>query len=282
MPYDHSTKVGNQGDLVKHVALFAAIRHRLAGLPKGEPFCYAESNAGRPQYVLPKGGEWGQGIGKFSKKKQITDDRKKRKNGASPLGLLGEFDEAFVGRSITIGMKYPGSAGIAFRLFRQDKVAFRMMLWELDVGAADDCERFFYPWKDKVMVNNDDGYKGLKDVGPIHLALIDPPCIEHAQFALDVMLSLNEKKQQFLCWMPRTSQPVKGEQGAESDKSEEADTSTDYLHSASERGRCFRIMWQEKWGPGAGCSITVSSALAISVVPVVQQVTELMGWRFEE
>jgi hypothetical protein len=54
------------------------------------------------------------------------------------------------------------------------------------------------------------------------------------------------------------------------------------LKSANERGKCLRIQWQTKWSRGAGCSITVSAALAGVVAPVVERVSAMMGWQYEE
>ena len=65
MPYDHSAKIGNQGDVVKHIALFAALRHLLKGRSADGEFVCADIHAGRPDYVLPEKGEWQYGIGPF-------------------------------------------------------------------------------------------------------------------------------------------------------------------------------------------------------------------------
>ena len=214
MPYDHSTKIGNEGDLIKHIVLFRAIQQSLNLKQDGGPFQYAESNAGRPQYVLPKMGGWGRRIGKFSTNKRLTKYRAMLRKRPVPeiVDSCVEFDSEFIGRRITTGMTYPGSVGLAFRLLRENNVDFRMMLWELDVAAADECVRFFYPWRNEVDVKNADGYSGLMEAGPIDLALIDPPSLSHAKSARDVMSHLDKQNSNFVCWMPRTKRPKKQEE----------------------------------------------------------------------
>ena len=62
MPYDHSRKAGNRGDVWKHfvlVALADAIPHDLKG---SESFRYVESHAGAPLHDLSDNGEWRQGV----------------------------------------------------------------------------------------------------------------------------------------------------------------------------------------------------------------------------
>ena len=63
-PYDHQTKAGNEGDVVKHPALTAALNGLLAehdGL-----FRYTDAFAGRWDYELRKGGAWTSGIERFA------------------------------------------------------------------------------------------------------------------------------------------------------------------------------------------------------------------------
>lgn len=173
MPYDHSVKIGNEGDLVKHVVLYAAIQQSVRLEREGTPYRYAESNAGRPQYVLPSRGEWRRGIGKFSINPQLARYRQMLNTGevSEVVNACVGFDSEFLGRRVSTGMMYPGSAGLAFRLLRKESTSFNMLLWELDAAAADECLRFFYPWSNQVTINNADGYKGLMAAGNIHLAL---------------------------------------------------------------------------------------------------------------
>jgi len=60
MKYDHSAKIGNRGDVIKHAVLAAVVDRLLQDDDK--PFSYVETHTGRAEYILPKGGEWRKGI----------------------------------------------------------------------------------------------------------------------------------------------------------------------------------------------------------------------------
>lgn len=62
--YDHATKAGNQGDVVKHPALVATLRGLLA--EQDGMFRYADTFAGRWDYDLSRSYGWRQGIGVFA------------------------------------------------------------------------------------------------------------------------------------------------------------------------------------------------------------------------
>jgi hypothetical protein len=281
MPYDHSTKIGNQGDVVKHVALFASLRRLLDGWPEGREFVYADIHAGRPAYVLPAKGEWQYGVGPFSEKSEVVEDRKRRRKGPSLLGAAGAFDATFLGQSVTPGITYPGSSGIAFRLLGATKLPWRMKLWEKERQAADDIEAHFRSCQDRVKVVCGDGYEVVKDEAPFSLVLIDPPALEAAA-VLETMANLNGRGIPFLCWTPRTSCSVKPTTPDGEWSAAEAGTSTDYIQAAAKCGSCLRVQWQP-WGCRTpGCCITVSAGLSGVVSAAVKQVTLIMGWQLEE
>ena len=48
--YDHSDKIGNEGDVVKH-AILCKLVEALLDQKKGEPFVYAESHTGATAYT---------------------------------------------------------------------------------------------------------------------------------------------------------------------------------------------------------------------------------------
>ncbi|HNY34810.1 MAG TPA: hypothetical protein PKK68_09165, partial [Methanothrix soehngenii] len=59
--YDHRNHAGNAGDVWKHFILLEAADWLLAS---GGSLAYAESHAGRPEYILNAPGEWQGGIGR--------------------------------------------------------------------------------------------------------------------------------------------------------------------------------------------------------------------------
>lgn len=273
MPYDHTTKIGNQGDVVKHIALFAALRHLLEAWSSDMEFVYADIHAGRPEYVLPEKGEWRYGIGDFSNTQEVVEDRQRRQKGNSLLGAAGAFDAMFLAQSVTPGIAYPGSSGIAFRLLDASKVPWRMKLWEKDRQAANDIEAHFRSRQDRVTVIFGNGYEVVNDLTPFSLVLIDPPALD-ADAVLETMARLNQRGVPFLCWTPRTSRSTT--------PAVEAGISTDYIMATMKCGSCVQVQWQP-WGCRTpGCCLTVSEALAGIVSEAVKRVTKLMGWQFEE
>ncbi len=60
--YDHRVHAGNAGDVWKHFLLLEAAD---CLLEPGGSLIYAESHAGRPEYVLRAPGDWEGGIGKI-------------------------------------------------------------------------------------------------------------------------------------------------------------------------------------------------------------------------
>ena len=65
MTYDHRIKAGNQGDVVKHVDLLAAVRHAIDVAPS--TLLYADAYAGPTGSLLLPGGGWSSGIGKLNR-----------------------------------------------------------------------------------------------------------------------------------------------------------------------------------------------------------------------
>ena len=62
--YDHQTKAGNAGDVIKHPALIAALKGLLA--EHQGPFRYGDAFAGRPAYELREDGAWPSGIAQLA------------------------------------------------------------------------------------------------------------------------------------------------------------------------------------------------------------------------
>ena len=73
--YDHSNKIGNKGDLIKHFALTIATKFLVENK---DSYAYLDVHSGRSSYELPDSGEWKTGIGKFAEicqsQKSLTDN----------------------------------------------------------------------------------------------------------------------------------------------------------------------------------------------------------------
>lgn len=280
MAYDHAEKIGNQGDVVKHPVLFACLRHLLDARSDGIEFVYAESHAGRPEYVLPQGGEWQSGIGELSKRAAMKNDRRLRKGGqTTQLGFVGQFDERFVGRELKTGMRYPGSTAIAFRVLRDAGRPFSIRLWEIDGAASDDLERYYLPWKDRIHVDCSDGYAGVQTRNGLTLALIDPPKLD-TDHVISTLALLKTQGASYLAWVPRTSRSGWTPKAGQVAPPEEADTSKRFQERACDVGVCFGVRWHA-WGARTpGCWIAVSNDLRDDAWATIECVVRLMddGW----
>ena len=288
MAYDHSDKIGNQGDLVKHYALYLCLKKLLDNHPANTPFIYAESHAGRAEYVLPEGGGWKNGIGAFSSKDQITSERKIRASHGTPaLPDLGDFDEIFIGRELKTDMKYLGSTGIAFRLLRggaaplrQPGRPFTMKLWEQSLPAVEDLTRYYHPWMQPhpgnnppptqlVEINPADGFSGVQTAGKLNFVLLDPPSIKDAEKAFTLIAHLQAQKIPYLCWMPRISH-----------LNAESPDSVDFGHKAASKGHvCHGVQWDLWTTTFAGCWLAGSDDVGCGIARACGEIGNLMRWK---
>ena len=287
MAYDHSDKIGNQGDLVKHYALYLCLKTLLEKHPDDTPFVYAESHAGRAEYVLPEGGGWKNGINAFSTRPQITSERKIRAcHGKPALPDLGEFDEIFIGRELKTGMKYLGSTGIAFRLLRggnsplrQHGQRFIMKIWEQSLPAVEDLTRYYHPCMPAhassnpppiqlVEINPGDGFAGVRAAGTLSFVLIDPPSVNDAGKVLKLIARLQGNNTPYLCWMPRTSYERK-------DSRKSADFRS---RVESSGGVCHGIQWPPMTATCFGCWLAGSQSLDDAIKQACDEIRGLMSW----
>ncbi len=279
MAYDHSDKIGNQGDLVKHYALYLCLKKLFEKHPADTPFVYAESHAGRAEYVLPEGGGWKNGIGAFSEFVRTGIAGAASSN-------LGEFDEIFIGRELKTGMKYLGSTGIAFRLLRggnsplrQHGQRFIMKLWEQSLPAVEDLIRYYHPWMPAhassnpppiqlVEINHGDGFAGVQNAGKLNFVFIDPPSIDDSGKVFTLIDRLQKDNTPYLCWMPRT--PYKGKDSSKSTK---------FCNRAASNGVvCHGIQWPPTTATCFGCWLAGSQSLDDAIKQACDEIRGLMSW----
>ncbi|MEW4454510.1 hypothetical protein AB1L30_17675 [Bremerella sp. JC817] len=119
--YDHNTKAGNHGDIVKHVALTAAIRCALESF-NGEVFRYADTFAGYAWNPLndDKGLEWKQGIGELIKRRERFGENPDIKHWANSYLIDDEL----------AGTQYPGSSVLVRDILKARGVGFTLSLWD--------------------------------------------------------------------------------------------------------------------------------------------------------
>ena len=125
-PYDHAEKCGNEGDVVKHVGLLAALDAVLGSWPGGS-FRYADTFAGYAQTVLGDGGScaWQHGAGLLVGEADLA---------ANPHTAL--WQRWYLGRPQVRGGAYPGSALLAADVARHREVPIRLALWDVSEPAV--------------------------------------------------------------------------------------------------------------------------------------------------
>ena len=159
MDYAHARHAGNAGDVLKHVALVAALEELLRD---PAPLDYIETHAGDGLYPLGSVGEWGDGIGKLGK--LGTPYATPHANlVARYAALVRGFSKPGAARPEA----YPGSPLIARKLLRAQD---RMRLFEIDAQAVSILRRAV----PDAEVRHEDGPAQLS-APERALVLIDPP-----------------------------------------------------------------------------------------------------------
>jgi len=169
--YAHARHAGNVGDVLKHVALTAALE---AMTGESEPLLYVESHAADGIFPLGSNGEWTAGVQKLW---------------PAPSGDVGPDS---IGRWLQIVaqhggngerlFKYPGSPLVAQALLRP---ADRLLLHELDPAVAQ-VLRGALRGDLRAEVREADGLAALPAAvasAPRVLALVDPPYSAKAEWA---------------------------------------------------------------------------------------------------
>jgi 23S rRNA A2030 N6-methylase RlmJ len=140
--YDHHKKAGNEGDVVKHVALIAALdvvlEEWLNRFPRYEPFKfkYADTFAGYAYNPLVPGNGWEDGIKKFHDIfRQHPPDNKTH---------VARWNNWYVSaRPQLLGGVYPGSSLIAADLCAEKNVSVRISLWDTCPKVIQNLESVF-------------------------------------------------------------------------------------------------------------------------------------------
>ena len=263
MAYDHSRKIGNQGDVVKHSVLHNCVLKLLSRIAEDDPFVYAESHCGRATYILPEGSEWKHGIGLLSSKKKID-----RQN----CPEIDDYFESSLSSTMKVGQQYFGSSNIVFRCLRSHGRKFQFSLFEKDVHAFDDLRRFYSQWSTDVQIKNQDGYEGLEGLGTASLALIDPPSLLETEKIVSCIKDLINKEISYICWTPRNSS---------SNGNKYESLSHAEFGKRTDLGHHIAVKWDEPSGAAQhtfGCRLTVSADLKAISEQTTSQLVSLLGW----
>jgi 23S rRNA (adenine2030-N6)-methyltransferase len=201
--YDHRVHAGNAGDVWKHFLLLETANHLLE---PGGSLVYAESHAGRPEYVLSAPGEWEGGIGKiwpllpflgdFSYFEIVWDlnsaisspvQAKKQDLGSNLTPEYRSISGPIPG-SIFRPIIYPGSIRLIYELARRKGANLQANVWDDDVNVACSWEGFAARARStksipqsEIVFHQGDGFAGVLSnlcSSPPGLLFIDPAYID--------------------------------------------------------------------------------------------------------
>lgn len=191
--YDHNKKAGNQGDVVKQVALMAA-SDALMTESKGT-FQYADTFAGYAFNPLRSDGEWRNGIGVLGRSGRIpatTDATFWRELWSSKVGLPGSV--------------YPGSSTFILKLCLKRNRPFHARLWDTSPAVVAQLMSAFSPDEAAILPRPAEiaDFTGAKT----SLLLIDPPGLHPARSEypeLGDLLRFFEVVENAILWLPMTA-----------------------------------------------------------------------------
>jgi 23S rRNA A2030 N6-methylase RlmJ len=162
MAYDHHSKAGNEGDVVKHPALIAALNCILGNQTKneqtkGKPFHYLDCFSGHAWHPLldedsvtgiQKKFEWSKGIGLLHEKLFCKTP--------STNKYVKMWRDMYLSsaRDIVRGW-YPGSPTIAADMCKKHDRPIRMTLFDISDEAQADLRKFFCPIMPTDLTRND-------------------------------------------------------------------------------------------------------------------------------
>lgn len=170
--YDHRVHAGNAGDVWKHFLLLEAVD---CFLEPGGSLIYAESHAGRPEYVLRGPGDWEGGIGRILPILPSLRD-------FSYFDILADLNQKSAsivpGRQPALGSNiasvfrpiiYPGSTRLIYELARRKGANLQANVWDNDAGVAYAWKSFFSAAKSNrsspptgIVFHDGDGFEGVK------------------------------------------------------------------------------------------------------------------------
>lgn len=198
--YDHRVHAGNAGDVWKHFIL-AEVSGYL--LESGRALVYAESHAGRPDYLLNRCGEWTDGVGRCWRHlpSLLNFCYFRVLSSFNPKGLLC----------------YPGSVRIVQEIARRHSLKLQADVWDIDPDVASAWAN--YGDREEIDFHEGDGFTGalyLLGRSPPGLLLIDPPYVDakDASLAENLFFEAAEMGWTVLWWSmagldtaPRSSSP---------------------------------------------------------------------------
>jgi 23S rRNA A2030 N6-methylase RlmJ len=213
MPYDHNEKAGNQGDVIKHIALLAAVDTILQSHDKKKPFLYCDTFAGYACSQLIKNNGWKDGIGKLfnttnSHQQMIIRDDLSENN------HVKQFRDLYLsGRPSYVGRMYPGSSLIVHDLCVRHGIVPKFSLWDISPAAIASLMMTYSGMGHAI--NPRPAKPNAKSIERASFVFVDPPKapmtgIKGSRWN-DMIQFLKPQHQNFMFWLPIDFKKSKGE-----------------------------------------------------------------------
>ena len=249
-PYDHSEKSGNEGDVVKHVGLLAALDATLEGWPGGF-FHYADTFAGYAQCVLGEGGEWTRRAGVLADQKRL---------GENPHAA--RWQRWYLPRPVVRGTAYPGSSLVAADVARDREVPIHLSLWDVSETAVRSLRA---TWGDRAFVLARPADPAEAAIVEADFLFIDPPDLAPWP-AIHPMLE-RERPGGTLLWLPVLSvgdEPIR-----------------EAIEAARSLGYAVEdVRWTPRGRTTVGCRLVyrLSESAGAALAEAVAHVARIAGW----
>lgn len=146
MSYRHSKKAGNEGDVIKHISLIAALDTVMKSWNKDKGnkdkvFSYCDTYAANGLNLLKSGLGWSKGIGRIQSQMNHADVTINHHvvNWKNSWWIPPEETE----RTYNAGF-YPGSSLFVANLFEKNKIKnYKVRLWDIDIDCIEDQFKTF-------------------------------------------------------------------------------------------------------------------------------------------
>ena len=196
MAYDHNIKAGNEGDIVKHVALTAALNAILT-THDTTTFNYVDIFAGYAFNPIVLKNEWKHGIGKILGKENNAKDEN-----------VKFYLTWYLSRPQLIGGLYPGSSLIAFDTIVHNDKRPQLSLYDISQKVIANLELAYHNCK--FSINNRPASKEDREILESNFIFIDPPGLfsnqkkDFPKLQDLIQFDIPGKKQNILIWLPIT------------------------------------------------------------------------------
>jgi len=280
MTYNHNDKAGNQGDVIKHLALIAAI-DTLLGMKayKSKPFRYCDTFAGYSSSQLICGKEWKEGIGRLYSRINAT------KNMALCTELSGNphvelyRDLYLTGRPNFVGKSYPGSSLIVHDLCVRHGVVPRFSLWDTSPAAIESLMTTYKGSNHSIFTHpakHDDG-----NIRNADFVLIDPPMApikRRGGLCWGEMIQfMSPQRGNFLFWLPIDFRKSKGKM-IENTREQREDAVSKGLSA-------LQVRWKKNENSikTVGCQLfyRFEGSAHLALEAAVKHICDMLDWRVE-